>query len=140
MALRRGALGMLLVLCPCAFALNPAFEVSQYAHKSWTASDGYFKGSVTAIAQTPDGYLWLGTDFGLVRFDGVRFVPWTPPDGEQLPAEAIQHLLVTRDGSLWIATFKGLARWKGGRLTFYREFSGRPVYRILEDQHGTVWA
>src|SRR5690348_16575874 len=111
---RRGrftvALGALLT-ASSAFALNPALDISQYAHKSWTASEGDLKGSITAIAQTHDGYLWLGTDFGLVRFDGVRFVPWMPPAGEQLPSEAIQDLLVTRDGSLWIGTFKGLARW-----------------------------
>ena len=129
-----------LLTASCAFALNPAFEVSQYAHKSWTAADGFFKGTITAIAQTPDGYLWLGTDFGLLRFDGVRFVPWTPPAGEQLPSEVIRGLLVTRDGSLWIATFKGLARWKGGRLTQYAELAGRAVTKILEDHDGGVWA
>jgi ligand-binding sensor domain-containing protein len=103
------------------FTWNPALDVSQYAHKSWTASDGYFKGLITAITPTPDGYLWLGTDLGLVRFDGVGFVPWTPSAGEQLPAEAIQRLLVRRDGSLWTTTF---ARWKGVRLTGYSECAG----------------
>jgi signal transduction histidine kinase/ligand-binding sensor domain-containing protein len=132
------ALGALLA-GSSASALNPAFEVNQYAHKSWTAADGYFKGSVTDIAQTPDGYLWLGTDFGLVRFDGVRFVPWTPPAGAQLPSDASIRLLVTRDGSLWIGTAKGLARWKGNRLTSYRELAGRRISKILEDHSGVVW-
>ena len=71
-----------LLACPCAFALNPTYEVTQYAHKSWTVSDGYFKGSLNAIAQMLDGYLGLGTDFGLLRFDGVRFVHRTAPAGE----------------------------------------------------------
>ena len=129
-----GLAGMLLA-AHCAFALNPAFEVSQYAHKSRTASEGYFKGSISAIAQTPDGYLWLGTDFGLVRFDGVRFVPW-----EQLPGGAIHLLRVTRDGSFWIAPLRGLARWKGGRLTRYPEAAGGQTKKFLEDRNGTAWA
>ena len=54
------AAGMLLV-CFSAFALNPALDVNQYAHKSWTIRDGFFKGRIESIAQTPDGYLWLGT-------------------------------------------------------------------------------
>ena len=70
--------GMLMAWRPGAFALNPAVEVSQYAHMAWRIRDGFSKGIISSIAQTPDGYLWLGTDFGLLRFDGVRNVPWEP--------------------------------------------------------------
>src|ERR1700745_2203245 len=80
----------LALACPCAFAVNPALEISQYAHASWKISDGFPKGIVNTIAQTPDGYLWLGTQFGLVRFDGVQHVEWTPPDGAQLPSNEIR--------------------------------------------------
>ena len=66
------ALGILLACCPCASALNPSLEINQYAHTAWTVRDGFFKGSIISIVQTPDGYLWLGTEFGLLRFDGVR--------------------------------------------------------------------
>src|SRR5271166_3754188 len=59
-------LGVLL-LCSCAFALDPSLDVSQYAHTSWKVREGFTKGPITSIAQTPDGYLWLGTEFGLVR-------------------------------------------------------------------------
>src|SRR4030095_3835272 len=72
------AAGMLLVCCSVAFGLNPALAVSQYAHTSWKVRDGVFKGSIYAVAQTLDGYLWLGTEFGLVRFDGVRAIAWQP--------------------------------------------------------------
>ena len=88
-----------------ALALSPSLEVSQYAHYAWTVRDGFSLGNVYAMAQTPDGYLWLGTEFGLFRFDGVRFLPWQPPAGQQLPDKNINSLLVTRDGSLWIGTF-----------------------------------
>src|SRR5258708_3273675 len=87
---------VLLVCCPCAHALDPALDVSQYAHTSWKVRDGFTKGSINSIAQTPDGYIWLGTEFGLLRFDGVRAIPWQPA-GEQLPAN-ITSLLVARDG------------------------------------------
>src|SRR6185503_14927721 len=80
---------MLLAWCPSAFALNPSLDVSQYAHTSWKIRDGFPKGQTTSIAQTPDGYLWLGTEFGLVRFDGIKNVLWQPPPDQQLPANFI---------------------------------------------------
>src|SRR5246127_5141530 len=116
--------GMLLAWCAGAFALNPALEVSQYAHTTWKIRDGFTKGYISSIAQTPDGYLWLGTEFGLLRFDGVRTVPWQPPAGEQLPNSYIVTLLAAPDGTLWIGTEKGLARWKAGKLTHYPAFDG----------------
>ena len=77
--------GVLVAGCGCGFALNPSLDISQYAHTAWTVRDGFFKGAIYTIAQTPDGYLWLGTEFGLFRFDGVRSVRWEPPAGQHLP-------------------------------------------------------
>jgi ligand-binding sensor domain-containing protein/signal transduction histidine kinase len=134
------ALGMLLAWGPGAYALDPTLDVSQYAHTAWKIRDGFTKGQITSIVQTPDGYLWLGTEFGLLRFDGVRNVTWAPPSGEQLPSNEIRSLLVSRDGRLWIGTMKGLASWKDGRLTRYPELAGGWVNAIVEDHEGTVWA
>src|SRR5580698_10079631 len=106
--------GVLLVCCPGAFALNPSLEINQYAHKAWTIRDGFFKAVIHSIAQTPDSYLWLGTDSGLLRFDGVRYIPWEPPSDQQLPSTRISSLLAAPDGTLWIGTMKGLASWKSG--------------------------
>src|SRR5258708_35498065 len=111
--------GMLLAGSTCAFALNPALDISQYAHTSWKIRDGFARGAINSIAQTPDGYLWLGTEFGLLRFDGVRNVPWQPPPDQHLPSSNIVKLLTARDGTLWIGTHEGLASWKGGKLTLY---------------------
>src|SRR5271157_4631321 len=109
--------GVVLAWCACAAALDPSLDISQYAHTSWKIRDGFTKGVTFSIAQTPDGYLWLGTEFGLVRFDGVRAVPWQPPVGQQLPSNVVRCLLVSRDGTLWISTQEGLASWKDGKLT-----------------------
>ena len=105
-------------------------EVSQYAHTAWTVRDGFSKGNIYAMAQTPDGYLWLGTEFGLFRFDGVRSIPWQPPAGQHLPDNNINSLLVTRDGTLWIGTFAGLVTWSGGKLTWRPELELETVCGI----------
>ena len=126
--------------CARSFALDPSLDVSQYAHTSWKIRDGFTKGKINAIAQTPDGYLWLGTDFGLLRFDGVRATPWQPPADQHLPSSAIWSLLNARDGTLFIGTTKGLASWKDGKLTQYPELAGQLVARLLEDHEGLIWA
>ena len=126
--------------CTCAFAFDPTLDVSQYAHTSWKVRDGFTRGAIGPIAQTPDGYLWLGTEFGLYRFDGVRAIQWQPPQGTQLPSEYVTNLFVSRDGTLWISTTKGLASWKGGRLTQYAELQGQFAAPLLQDSHGAVWA
>jgi signal transduction histidine kinase/ligand-binding sensor domain-containing protein len=131
---------ILLACCPCASALNPSLDINQYAHTAWTVRDGFFKSGITSIAQTPDGYLWLGTEFGLLRFDGVRSIAWQPPAGEHLPSTLIRDLLVARDGRLWIGTREGLASWKDGKLTHHRELAGRLVDSLYEDREGTIWA
>jgi signal transduction histidine kinase/ligand-binding sensor domain-containing protein len=114
--------------------------VSQYAHTAWRVSDGLGKGITFAIAQTPDGYLWIGTEAGLLRFDGVRAVEWQPPPGDRLPSDDIRTLYAARDGRLWVGTFAGLASLKDGRLTSYRELDGQRIDALLEDRDGTIWA
>jgi signal transduction histidine kinase/ligand-binding sensor domain-containing protein len=130
----------MLAWSPRAFALDPSLDISQYAHTSWKIRDGFSKGTINSIAQTQNGYLWLGTEFGLLRFDGVRNVPWQPPPGQQLPSDRIIRLLAARDGTLWIGTDKGLASWKDDKLTLYAELAGRGIASLLEDREGSVWA
>ena len=132
--------GILLAWCQRAHALDPALDVSQYAHTAWKMSDGFGRGNIWALDQTPDGYLWIATEFGLRRFDGARAVEWQPPAAERLPSSDIRSLLAARDGTLWIGTAKGLVSWKGGRLTHHPEFDKHDVHSLLEDREGTVWA
>src|SRR4029453_4719478 len=97
-------------------------------------------GAIFSVAQTPDGYLWLGTEFGLLRFDGVRNAAWQPPAGQRLPSNDVRNLRVGRDGGLWIGTTGGLASWKDGQLTHYPELDGKHIETLLEDRGGTMWA
>src|SRR5580700_2429412 len=134
-----GALSLLL-LCPSAFALDPSLDVSQYAHTAWRFREGFAQSPIKSIAQTPDGYIWLGNGFGLFRFDGLRVEHWQPPsNGEQLPSNFVVSLDVARDGTFWIGTLKGLASWRDGRLTRYPKLDGLIIASILEDRHGTIW-
>ena len=134
------ALGCLLSLC-CgrALALDPTLDISQYAHTAWKYRDGFAKGVAFELAQTPDGYLWLGTTNGLMRFDGVRNVPWQPPDGTALPDNRVRALLVARDGTLWIGTWAGLASWNGRTLVTHSGLADRVVNALAEDREGTIW-
>jgi len=133
-------LSILLASSVRALALDPSLDVNQYAHTSWKIREGFATGTIHEIVQTPDGYLWLATESGLLRFDGVRTVPWLPPAGESLPSNDIRGLLAGRDGTLWLGTAKGLASWKDGKLTQYPELAGRDVATLFEDHEGTVWA
>jgi len=130
---------VLTVLCPSAFALDPSLDISQYPHTAWTVREGHLKGAVFSIAQTADGYLWLGTEFGVVRFDGVRFADWQPPKDQRLPSTFISKLLAARDGTVWIGTDNGLASWNNGNLTVHPEFAGFRIFNLREAPDGTVW-
>ena len=130
----------LVAWCACALALDPTLDVSQYPHDAWRVQeDGFTRSRLTSIAQTPDGYLWLGTDQGLYRFDGALNILWQSPPGQQLPSNMIWSLMAAHDGTLWIGTNKGLASWKDGKLTHYEGLAKYYIFTILEDHQGTVW-
>jgi len=125
------ACAALFACCPPASALDPALVVSQYAHTAWRARHGAPSSAVLDFAQTKDGYLWVGTEFGLLRFDGACFVEWQPPAGTPLPPGGVTRLLASSDGSLWIGTEQGLASWKNGRLTLHAVPGNRGVGYVV---------
>jgi signal transduction histidine kinase/ligand-binding sensor domain-containing protein len=126
-----------------AKALDPHKLISQFTHTSWTAKDGV-PGPVRAIAQTPDGYLWLGTEAGLYRFDGLRFVAWEPTFGEQILGSSVWSLCTSRDGSLWIGfSAGGISQLRNGHLKNYSHADGVPdggILSIVENEDGSIWA
>jgi len=124
-----------------AFALDPQRAITQLIHTAWTEQQGA-PGEIRALAQTSDGYLWIGTISGLFRFDGVRFVEFKPRPGETLPSPRIRALLATRDGALWILFQSGaLARLFDGHLKVYSDRDGLPAtFVIVEQSDGTLLA
>jgi signal transduction histidine kinase/ligand-binding sensor domain-containing protein len=129
------------VLTGTAWALDPHRHITQFGHSAWRAQDGLVNRSL-AITQTADGYVWIATLDGLVRFDGVKLSPWSPPPGESLPNAGFgaKSLLGARDGSLWIGTNAGLSRLKDGHLFNYTTTARSPsIAAIVEDREGTIW-
>ena len=130
-------------LVPASFALNPQELMGQFTHTSWTMKEG-IPGPVRAIAQTSDGYLWLATEAGLYRFDGVHFVAWKPREGEELPGSGVTSLCLGHDGSLWIGFRNGaVSRFSNGQLHNFLPAPGSPRGKILsmaEDRDGVIWA
>ena len=120
--------------------LPPDRPLSQAVLDTWGRADGLPQLSVTALAQTPDGFLWVGTQEGLARFDGVHFTAYDAVSGH-LPASAVTSLLRSRDGALWVGMREGVARWEGGRFeTQQGATEGRYVFALAEDDQGRVWA
>src|ERR1700712_2592914 len=110
MATRCLTLGI--ILCSAAFALPPE---PGYSQRIWRSDDGLPQNRIQVVTQTSDGYLWIGTSGGLVRFDGVRFVVFDRSNTPALGDDSILSLYPARDGSLWIGTDGGgVVRMKAG--------------------------
>jgi signal transduction histidine kinase/ligand-binding sensor domain-containing protein len=129
------------VACSPASALDPRKSLTQYSRSLWTQQDGLPQDTVRAIAQTSDGYLWLGTDEGLARFDGYEFVSFSKANGD-LPANSITALAATADGSLWIGTTNGLAQYRDRRFRIFTVKQGLPdnsITSLYADHAGQLW-
>jgi signal transduction histidine kinase/ligand-binding sensor domain-containing protein len=117
--------------------------LSGYALTSWTDGDGVPLGTVYAIGQDRDGYLWIGTDAGLLRFDGVRFTLWNSLADTRLPPSPASALCVARDGSLWVGLMgDGVRRIRGLQWRPEDQPQGTlgAVTDLTEDHRGTIWA
>lgn len=132
------ALCLLLACGRPAHALNPSTRIAQYGHKVWRIGESGLDSSPKSIAQTTDGYIWVGTANGLFRFDGIRFTHWSPPAGERLPGQDVSQLFGARDGSLYVGTELGLARVTNGHVYDYPEKQRLPG-PFLEDLHNEIW-
>jgi signal transduction histidine kinase/ligand-binding sensor domain-containing protein/ActR/RegA family two-component response regulator len=102
---------------PGAWALRPDTETHQLGVLEWTTLTGLPQNSVRAITQTHDGYLWVGTDDGLARFDGVKFTVFNRLNTPALVHDGIFALHVALDGTLWIGTDgSGVVTYRGGQF------------------------
>lgn len=128
---------------PSASALDPSRALSQYVHESWGPARGLPQSTGLALARTRDGFLWVGTEEGIARFDGTTFVVHDRRNTPGFPHNLVYSLLGSRDGSLWVGTAAGLARFVEGSARPFGEREGVPrkaVRALLEDRDGAVWA
>ena len=133
--------GAVLLAASNVFALDPHKGLTQYSRTVWTQQQGLPQDTVRTIAQTADGYLWVGTDEGLARFDGYEFTTFRKGSGD-LPSNSITALAATSDGALWIGTPSGLTRYRDKRFYTYTTKSGLPddaISALYTDHGGTLW-
>ncbi len=137
------ALSMLLAGLSAA-ALDPARDVTQYVQQTWTTQEGLPQNTVSALLQAPDGYLWFGTEEGLVRFDGAAFTVFDKTAIKGMRDNAVSALCLDSAGYIWIGTWSGdLFRVKNG---IFEDMVGSQtklssgVWSIVDDKAGDCWA
>jgi len=141
--LHNWALSVGLVAAGTLQAFGPLSSLPGYSSRIWHTVDGLPEDSIQALAQTRDGYLWIGTSGGLVRFDGVRFVVFSRESTAAFRENSISALLAAKDGSLWIGTQGGgVVRYREGKFHAFgaaegltNEFAGT----LYQDRAGRVW-
>ena len=124
-----------------AHALDPHLAVTQYVFDNWQIQQGLPQNSVESLARTPDGYLWLASHEGLVRFDGVRFTVFDRSNTPQLRSRIITRLHVDTDGRLWVGTRVGVVTYASGKFQAREEPGLRDGYirAIASGNDGHVW-
>lgn len=135
-------MGLLLTACVNLFALDPQKEVTQYIHKTWGTDDGLPNNHITALLQTSEGYLWIGTGDGLARFDGVKFDVFNSDNTADIPDNRVTVFLETLDKTLWIGTRGGLVILRNGEFHTVTKKNGllhAVVNALHEDAQGNVW-
>jgi diguanylate cyclase (GGDEF)-like protein len=140
----------LIIVCGFAFnspslqALDPDKPFSQYVLDAWSIEQGLPQITVHSLTQDDQGYMWIGTQAGVARFDGVSFTTYSSDNTPELPGNFIQDLLTDSKGRVWIATYKGLTRYEKGSFTHInRDTDNQPlqlnVLKVDEDPHGRIW-
>lgn len=133
---------LLAFLAPAsACALDPAKAFSQYMQTNWNVQNGLRQKTVNAIAQTADGFLWLGTEEGLVRYDGQTFLTYDERNAPGLGDRMIRSLAPSPDGGMWVGTMTGLVRYDHGNFSSVRKqtrfFSD--VFDLGLTGDGSIW-
>ena len=117
---------LILLLCVPLYGIDRDRSLDQLYHTGWTYAEGA-PGEVHALAQTTDGYLWLGTATGLFRSDGTRFQSYKPQSGQAFPQRNVVSLFAVPDGGLWVGYwYGGVSFIKNGTVTDYGKPEGLP--------------
>ena len=116
-----------------------------YNLTSWTQKDGLASALIWSVAQDSAGYLWLGTDAGALRFDGVRFVPWDTLVSVPTPSASVRTVCVSRDGTVWFGLGEpgGIIALSNNTVRSFGARDGLPegvVMALAEGADGTMWA
>lgn len=141
----RGILILFIIVNGAVFnhALDPAKPLDFYLHDVWGLKDGLPQNSVIAIQQTRDGYIWLGTHEGLVRFNGKEFTTFRKEDSRGLPGNVIRVLMEDKKGALWIGLLRGgVVRLENGTFTQFNKENGlvsNNVRALCRHRDGSVW-
>jgi len=137
--LRCAIAGLVVLWAVSASAVDPTRTVSQYLHDSWGTERGFPGGSITAIAQTSDGYLWIGTDKGLVRFDGLNFHQVERAHPDQMLIGPVRTLLVDASDHLWILLQNTIVfRYHNGNFELIRGWSENGTTAMAQGTSGAV--
>jgi ligand-binding sensor domain-containing protein len=133
--LRKGLINGIALLClvNTAFGLDPTRRISQYVHDKWGEDKGFIGGRIYAIRQSADGYLWIGTERGLVRFDGSNFILIQRPLPDSPPISPVRGLVTDAGGNLWI-------RLEGPRMLLYHDGKFEDPYTRFDLQDITFTA
>ncbi len=137
----RLCLCLILPAASCA-ALDPHQGLRHYGYQSWQTDSGLPQNTVHAVLQTSDGYLWIGTEAGLVRFDSTEFEVFTHKSTPQLGSDLIYSLMEDRSGALWIGTSSGVTRYRNHSFEPFLQSGPVPrsaIWSMHEDRGGKIW-
>ncbi len=141
--LHSGCVAAILIVCVRAgIALEPSTPLANFGRQAWVMENGLPQNTVQALVQTKDGFVWLGTEAGLVRFDGIGFQVFDRNSTPALPGNDVCCLLEGGDGGLWVGTSEGLARLKDGEVRAYSTRDGLPgngIRALAEGSGGALW-
>src|SRR5215216_3130519 len=138
----RVAAALLLLASTRALALDPNRSLNEFGHQAWLTENGLPQNTVQAIVQTHDGYLWIGTQEGLARFDGLNFAVFDKENTPAFKSNDIRFLHEDKQGRLWISTSYGLVCRHNGRFNSFTVNEGLPdnsIGPLTEDANGNVW-
>jgi len=126
-----------------ALALDPARSLFQYNCRNWTRQNGLPMDKINTVTQSKDGYLWLGTDHGLARFDGVQFQS-VPVDLPEAHGQDVRNLIATADGKIWFVIHNGgFGKYDGQKFSAMGDGRwlqpGMGATAILAAKDGAIW-